>query len=233
MSIIGKSVVNLLCWGKVHCERKKMLKRKEFFFALAVVTILINLVLIGFRIHLISMGRDVKERGELLEGPQETERGELLEGPQEKYRLVIFSFYISENTLDNIVSRIRFLGGLGIAINVLSAISAVLGVIGIQKKIPLLVRIWAFVLGFYLGWWAAWVIILAMFAKGFTVSTAVAATVTVISVLICMLSLYFVVALFSFANTLRTEEKEEQVVDKNSRKNSQFGSNCVQVAAEL
>ena len=140
-------------------------RRKKFFFALASVTILINLGFIGFQTYIISNGRDVKERAELLEGPQPL--------GQEKYRLAIFSFYIWENTLDNFVNQIQLLGGLGIVINTLSAISAGLGVIGIQKKIPLYVRIWACGLGVYLGWWAAWVIILAMFAKDFSVSDEV------------------------------------------------------------
>ena len=182
-------------------------RRKKFFFALASVTILINLGFIGFQTYIISNGRDVKERAELLEGPQLG---------QEKYRLAIFSFYIWENTLDNFVSQIQLLGGLGIAINALSAISAVLGVIGIHKKIPLLVRIWAFGLGFYLGWWAAWVVILAMFAKDFSVSIEVATAVTVTSVLVCTAAFYFVFALFSLAPTLRTEENEDQVTHQNA-----------------
>ena len=178
--------------------------RKKLFYVLAAVTILINFGFIGFRTYLISIGRDVKERGKLLEGPQE------------KYRMAIFSFYIWENTLDNFVSQIQLLGGLGIAINALSAISAVLGVIGIHKKIPLLVRIWAFGLGFYLGWWAAWVVILAMFAKDFSVSIKVATAVTVTSVLVCTAAFYFVFALFSLAPTLRTEENEDQVTHQNA-----------------
>ena len=177
--------------------------RKKFFYLLAAVTILINFGFIGFRSYLISLGQDAVK-----------ERGELLEGPEEKYRMVIFSFYIWENTLANFVKQIRLLGGLGIAVNAMSAISAMLGVIGIKKKIPLLVRIWAFGLGFYLGWWAAWSIILAMFAKDFSVSTEVAAAVTVLSVAVCAASFFFVYALFTLAPTLRREEKENQVREK-------------------
>ena len=174
-------------------------RRKKFFYALAAVTILINFGFIGFRTYLISIGRDVKERGEHLEGPEE------------KYRLIIFSFYIWENTLDNFVKQIRLLGGLGIVINALSAISAMLGVVGLKKKIPLLVRIWAFGLGFYLGWWAAWSIILAMFAEDFSVSTEIAAAVTVLAVAACAAAFYFVYLLATLAPTLRTEENQDQV----------------------
>ena len=74
----------------------------------------------------------------------------------DKYRRY-FSFYIYEKTLEAHKHHINVLGGIGIAGNLLSALSAVLGLIGVYKKIPVLVRIWAYGLAFYLGWWISWV----------------------------------------------------------------------------
>ena len=72
--IIGKSVCHLLCRRKVHCEKMRSVERnKNFFLALAVVQILINLVLMGFRFYLISIAKDKlveKYGGELIEGTE-------------------------------------------------------------------------------------------------------------------------------------------------------------------
>ena len=110
--------------------------------------------------------------------------------------------------------------------------------ISIQKKIRLLVRIWGGLLGLYLGWWASWTTVLAVFAKvekqnkngekrtknrkgtkifakGFTVPTWVVVIVTFVAVFFCGACYYFVFALFSFATTLRNEAKEHDQVIHN------------------
>ena len=84
----------------------------------------------------------------------------------DKYRRY-FSFYIYEKTFEAHKHHINVLGGIGIAGNLLSALSAVLGLVGVYKKIPVLVRIWAYGLAFYLGWWASWVSIINLRKKTF------------------------------------------------------------------
>ena len=74
----------------------------------------------------------------------------------DKYRRD-FSFYIYEKTFEAHKRHINVLGSIGFAINLVSALSAVLGLVGVYKKIPVLVRIWAYGLALYLGWWTFWV----------------------------------------------------------------------------
>ena len=74
----------------------------------------------------------------------------------DKYRRD-FSFYIYEKTFEAHKRHINVLGSIGFAINLVSALSAMLGLVGVYKKIPVLVRIWAYGLAFYLGWWISWV----------------------------------------------------------------------------
>ena len=74
----------------------------------------------------------------------------------------IFSFIVWENTMENFYNQIKMFGGLDIVINTLIAISTMLGLFGIYKKIPLLVCIWFLPLinppnitsGPHLGLWA-------------------------------------------------------------------------------
>ena len=40
-----------------------------------------------------------------------------------------------------------------------------LGLVGVYKKIPVLVRIWAYGLALYLGWWTFWVSRINLFKK--------------------------------------------------------------------
>ena len=75
--------------------------------------------------------------------------------------------------MENFRNQIVMFGVLDIVVNTLIAISAMLGLIGIRKKIPVLIRIWAFGLACYLGYWACWIIILSVFAYAFSVSDEV------------------------------------------------------------
>ena len=73
----------------------------------------------------------------------------------------IFSIYVWENTMDNIRNQILIVGVLAIIVNTLNAIIAMLGIIGIHKKIALLVYIWFLpcinppniISGLHLGFW--------------------------------------------------------------------------------
>ena len=95
--------------------------------------------------------------------------------------MAIFSFYVWENTMENFHNQIKLFGWLDIVVNSLIATSAVLGLIGIHKKIPVLVRIWAFGLACYLGYWICWIIILAVFANAFSVSDEVSTSLPTVN----------------------------------------------------
>ena len=125
-------------------------------YILGAVIITINIVFMGFRYSscpysvitscFFRISNFAKDTEQLVEPVAGTD----------KYRRY-FSFYIYEKTLEAHKHHINVLGGIGIAGNLLSALSAVLGLVGVYKKIPVLVRIWAYGLAFYLGWWASWV----------------------------------------------------------------------------
>ena len=74
----------------------------------------------------------------------------------DKYRRG-FSFYIYEKSLEAHDTQIKMIGGMSFTVNLITACAAALGMVGVYKKMPVLVRIWAYNLAFYLGWWASWV----------------------------------------------------------------------------
>ena len=72
----------------------------------------------------------------------------------------IFSFIVWENKMENFHNQIKMFGALDIIVNTLNAILAMLGVLGVYKKRPLLV-FYSFFFPFYisssgphLGLWA-------------------------------------------------------------------------------
>ena len=66
--------------------------------------------------------------------------------------MAIFSYYLRTDTMEN------FQILMAIEVNTLVAIFTMLGLIGIRKKIPLLVRFWVHGLIFYLVYWFSYVI---------------------------------------------------------------------------
>ena len=145
----------------------------------------------------------------------------------DKYR-GYFSFYIYEKTLEAHKHHINVLGGIGIAGNLLSALSAVLGLVGVYKKIPVLVRIWAYGLAFYLGWWASWVSIInlrkktfqhhhqaviepGVLATDFTIPHWAVIIATIGVVLFILACTFFVYALTVLASQI-CEENEQKLV---------------------
>ena len=66
--------------------------------------------------------------------------------------MAIFSFYLRTDTMEN------FQIMMAIVVNTLVAIFTTLGLIGIRKKIPLLVRIWSDGLVFFLVYWFSYLI---------------------------------------------------------------------------
>ena len=123
---------------------------------------------------------------------------------------LVFSFYVWEETLDQLKKEILLWGGLEIVINALSAILAILGIVGTQKRTPLLLRLFSVGVGVYLAYWAARVIFLAKFSQDFTLSDGVAWAVTI------LLAIALVVFLTILANSLAyslylklRKEKEE------------------------
>lgn len=144
----------------------------------------------------------------------------------DKYRRY-FSFYIYEKTLEAHKHHINVLGGIGIAGNLLSALSAVLGLVGVYKKIPVLVRIWAYGLAFYLGWWISWVsrinlkkktfhhhhqvvIEPGVLATDFTIPHWAVIIATIAAVLLILACTFFVYALTVLASQI-CEENEQKL----------------------
>ena len=150
----------------------------------------------------------------------------------DKYRRY-FSFYIYEKTLEAHKHHINVLGGIGIAGNLLSALSAVLGLIGVYKKIPVLVRIWAYGLAFYLGWWISWVsrinlkktfyhhhqvvIEPGVLATDFTIPHWAVTIATISAVLFILACTFFVYALTVLASLI-CEENEQKLVKSRGNK---------------
>ena len=102
-------------------------------------------------------------------------------------------------------------GAWDIAINLLSIVLVIIGLVGIQKKSPLLFRfLTASVVG-NIGWWISTVIMLHIKAAGFTVPDAAAVIVTItIVLLLAFFGLYFFYCLESLCFTLQKERHEEE-----------------------
>ena len=145
----------------------------------------------------------------------------------DKYRRD-FSFYIYEKTLEAHKRHINVLGSIGFAINLVSALSAVLGLVGVYKKIPVLVHIWAYGLALYLGWWTFWVsrinllekklhyhhqavIEPSVLATDFTIPHWAVTIATISAVLFILACTFFVYALTVLASQI-CEENEQKLV---------------------
>ena len=147
-------------------------------YILGAILILVNLGMVSFRIYIISNKQWAVDKAELVDGVEEKYKFVSFDFSFPfvfffRYTMAIFSFYMWRNTMENFRNQIVMFGVLDIVVNTLIAISAMLGLIGIRKKIPVLVRIWAFGLACYLGYWACWIIILSVFAYAFSVSDEV------------------------------------------------------------
>ena len=167
---------------------------------------------LSFRIIIFT--KDTKELVEPVEGT-------------DKYRKT-FSFYVYEKTLEAHDHQIKLIGGMSFPVNLLTAIAAAIGMVGVLKKIPILVRIWAYNLAFYLGWWASWVskiylntqnlttqsqavIEPGVLATDFTIPPWAVVVATIAAVLLCAACMFFVYWLTVLASQICAENEKSKV----------------------
>ena len=135
-------------------------------YILGVILILINMGMVSFRIYIISNKQWAVDKAELVDGVEEKWGLIFLLTFLFffiyflRYRMAIFSFIVWENRMENFHNQIKMFGALDIIVNTLNAILAMLGVLGVYKKRPLLV-FYSFFFPFYisssgphLGLWA-------------------------------------------------------------------------------
>ena len=170
---------------------------------------------LSFRIIIFT--KDTKELVEPVEGT-------------DKYRKT-FSFYVYEKNLEAQDHQIKLIGGMSFPVNLLTAIAAAIGMVGVLKKIPILVRIWAYNLAFYLGWWASWVskkhlntqnlttqsqavIEPGVLATDFTIPPWAVVVATIAAVLLCAACMFFVYWLTVLASQICAENEKNKVQEK-------------------
>merc|ERR1711971_367791 len=113
-----------------------------------------------------------------------------------------FSFYIYEKSLEAHDTQIKMIGGMSFTVNLITACAAALGMVGVYKKMPVLVRIWAYNLAFYLGWWASWAVIEpGVLATSYTIP-AWAVIAAIAAFLLCAACIFFVYALTVLASQI-------------------------------
>ena len=111
---------------------------------------------------------------------------------------LVFSFYVWERTLADLKDYVVVWGSVEIAINTMSAILAVLGMIGTIKRNPVLAHLYFFALGSYLCYWAARIVTTAMFADAFTLSNGSAWKLTIVASCLCLFLLALVCCFLAF-----------------------------------
>ena len=89
-------------------------------------------------------------------------------------------------------------GSVEVAINAMSAILAVLGMIGTIKRNPVLAHLYFFAVGSYLCYWAARIVTTAMFADAFTLSNGDAWKLTIVASSLCLFLLALVCCFLAF-----------------------------------
>ena len=172
---------------------------------LALITILASIVHIGVASYFISLGADVTNFGELVDGSKE-----------EVYRIT-FSFYIFEKTAEDLEFWVKWNGGLAIAFGLLSLLLTIIGLVGLQKRKPILVYILECGVALSLGPWYFNILDPVFRSDDFTISTGLAWTLTIVaSVIVFAINFYFSTCVHSLYLKLRKEEKEEQVRQKPS-----------------
>ena len=137
--------------------------------------------------------------------------GELVDESEEIYRIT-FTIFIGEFHTDGWEKWTRILGGVNMAFALGAAITAILGLVGIQKRTPLLVNIYYCGVGIISGSLLGTIIVLAMDAEDFTTTTGVAWTLIIMVnlAIICFVTLLSL-PVRSLYFKLRREVKEEQV----------------------
>ena len=109
------------------------------------------------------------------------------------------------------ISNLFRWGPPDIIVNLLSIVLIIVGLIGVQKKNPFLARFLTVSVVGRIFWWICDVLLLHIYADGFTVSDAAAFFITTLVVLIlAFVGLYFAYCLESLCFKLQQERKEEE-----------------------
>ena len=166
---------------------------------LALITILASTVHIGVASYFISLGADVTNFGELVDGSKE-----------EVYRIT-YSFYIFEKTTEDWEYWAKRKCGVDLALCLLSLILAIVGLVGVLKRKPTLVLCLVCAVWGYIGFWIGKIFGTAAFCDDFTISPGLAWTLTIALGIALVVLFYFPICVESLYYKLRKEEKEKQV----------------------
>ena len=137
--------------------------------------------------------------------------GELVDESEEIYRIT-FAIYIFELDTKGWENWTRISGGVIMTFALGAAITVILGLVGIQRRSPLLVNIYRIGLGLVFALPVSTIIDLTMEAKDFTTTAGVAWTLIILVFLaiLCFVTLLSL-PVYSLYLKLRREVKEEQV----------------------
>ena len=137
--------------------------------------------------------------------------GDLVDESEEIYRIT-FAIFIGEFHTDGWEKWTRILGGVNMAFALGAAITAILGLVGIHRRSPLLVFIYYCGSGIIPGLGIFTIIDLAIEAEDFTTTAGVAWTLIImVSLAIFCIGTYLTAIVYSLYLKLRREVKEEQV----------------------
>ena len=151
-----------------------------------------------------------------------------------KLRRLVFSFYVWNRTLADLKDYVLVWGSVEIAINAMSAILAVLGMIGTIKRNPVLAHLYFFAVGSYLCYWAARIVTTAMFADAFTLSNGDAWKLTIVASSLCLFLLALVCCFLAFdINTVKKEAQQVFSILFTSGTKIQTSTRCLEILENI
>ena len=137
--------------------------------------------------------------------------GDLVDESEKIYRIT-FAIFIGEFDTDGWETWTRIRGGVSMTFALGAAITTILGLVGIQRRSPLLVIIYYCGSGLIPGLGIFTIIDLAMEAEDFTTTAGVAWTLIImVSLAILCIGTLLLLPVYSLYLKLRREVKEEQV----------------------
>ena len=137
--------------------------------------------------------------------------GDLVDESEEIYRIT-FAIFIGEFHTDGWETWTRIRGGVSMTFALGAAITTILGLVGIQRRSPLLVIIYYCGSGLIPGLGIFTIIDLTMEAEDFTTTAGVAWTLIImVSLAILCIGTLLLLPVYSLYLKLRREVKEEQV----------------------
>ena len=116
-------------------------------------------------------------------------------------------FYIFERTPEDWEKQMKLAGGVAIAISLLSLLLAIVGLIGIWRRTPILVYFYSLGVSCYIGFWIGTIFGLAISADDFIFSYGLGWSLTIALIIATSLSFYFPLAIYSLFLKLRKEEQ--------------------------